>query len=258
MTKHIELYRTHSRWSDPGHLRQAVVEVAAVPEIVARVVSGLILHAWLVPMHNVAVPATAVHDYWKGRHVREILECLWRRDGREFTVARPPQHRFFGCCRHYALLAAAIFRTHAVPARVRVGFATYFAPGFLEDHWVCEYWDGVQWRLLDAELDETAVQHFGITFSPWDVPRGQFLDASSTWCALRQGKLDPGQIGLSTLGLPGVWFAAHSVLRDIAALNKEELFPWDTWSVGRTCGPGREPPHRTAAHLSVDCLCLGG
>jgi hypothetical protein len=116
-------------------------------------------------------PAKKVIEAWTRQaffpHVREILECLLRRDGRELTITRPPQHRFFGCCRH-ALLAAAIFRTHAVPARVRVGFATYFTPGFLEAHWVCEYWDGAQWRLLDAELDETA------------VPHGQFLDASST------------------------------------------------------------------------------
>ena len=39
-----------------------------------------------------------------------------------------------------------------MPARLRVGFATYFTPGYLEDHWVCEYHPGDRWRLLDPEL----------------------------------------------------------------------------------------------------------
>jgi hypothetical protein len=60
------------------------------------------------------------------------------------------------------------------------------------------------------------------------------------------------------LGLAEVWFAAQRVLRDIAALNKEEMFPWDTWSVGRACGPGQEPPHRTAAHLDTVANVLYG
>jgi hypothetical protein len=74
----------------------------------------------------------------------------------------------------------------------------------------------------------------------------------------RQGALDPGKVGLSALGLAGVWFAAQSVLRDIAALNKEEMFPWDTWSVGPTCGPGQETPPRTAAHLDTVANVLRG
>ena len=44
-----------------------------------------------------------------------------------------------------------------LPSRLRVGFATYFVRGFHEDHWLCEYWDGDTWRLLDAELDDESV-----------------------------------------------------------------------------------------------------
>lgn len=151
-----------------------------------------------------------------------------------------------------------MLRTHAVPARLQAGFATYLASGFLEDHWLCEYWDGEQWRLLDAELDEPAVRASGVTFLPWDVPREQFIDGSSAWCRLRDGELDPAKIGLSVLGLTGAWFAAQSVLRDIAALNKEEMLPWDTWSVGREFAPGQGVPRHIEESLDTVARLLGG
>jgi hypothetical protein len=135
------------------------------------------------------------------------------------------------------------------PARCRVGFAAYFNPGFLEDHWVCEYWDGAGWRLLDAQLDETAVRENGIPFSPTDVPRDQFVDAEATWQRLRRGDLDPARVGLSVLGLTGAWFVVGNVMLDVAALNKEEMLPWEKWSLGRECGPGQDPSPAWAEQL---------
>jgi hypothetical protein len=228
----VDPYRTHSRWSDPGHLASRLVEVSPVADTVARVVSGLVLDPFLAGMRGVEMPPGALEDR-DARSVKVILARLLSRDGRALAIARTPETRFLGCCRQYALLATSVFRAHGVPARARVGFAAYFTPGFLEDHWVCEYWDGERWRLLDANLDEAAVADFGVTFAPWDVPRDAFVDASSAWRRVRAGALDPARMGLSAYGLAGAWFVANNVLRDAAALNKDEMLPWDFWSVAR-------------------------
>jgi hypothetical protein len=115
-------------------------------------------------------------------------------------------------------------------------------PGHFEDHWLCEYWTDDGWRLLDAELDDRYRAAMRLDFPPTDVPRAVFLDASTTWCRVRACEIDPATVGLAALGIAGDWFAAHSVLRDAAALNKIELLPWETCSIGRDFGPGRSVP----------------
>ena len=251
MAQDVDPYRTQSRWSDPGRWALQLAKLPGDPESVARVVSGLVLDPFLARRRGVDVPASALDDDWQGRTVEAILDRLLARDASALVAARVPGARFFGCCRHYAVLATAVFRAHGVPARARVGFAAYFTPGFLEDHWVCEYRDGERWRLLDASLDDGAVADFAVAFPPSDVPRDQFIDASTAWSRVRAGQLDPATTGLSEIGLAGAWFVANNVLRDVAALNKEEMLPFDFWSLARDIAPravgapaGDVPPDR--------------
>jgi len=110
----------------------------------------------------------------------------------------------------------------------------------------------------DAQLDETAVRDFGISFPPWDVPRDQFIDGSTAWCRARAGELDPSRMGLSGLGLSGMWFAAGEVMLDVAALNKEEMLPWEKWSVGRELGPGATVPASWLTELDTVAGALAG
>ena len=111
------------------------------------------------------------------------------------AVAEARRARALGLCAGFTRLATAVFRSHGVPARCSAGFAAYFSPT-LEDHWVCEYWDGATWRLLDAQLGEHTARDPGIRFSPIDVPRDQFLDASTAWRRMRAGEIDPSTMGL--------------------------------------------------------------
>ena len=141
-------------------------------------------------------------------------------------------------CSHYALLACGIMRHHGVPSRLRVGFATYFGPELYPDHWLCEYWDGHVWRLADAELDVDTRKENGIAFEPWDVPRDRFLTAGQAWLGVDEGNLDPRMFGIS--GLVGAWFIAGSVVRDLAALNRHEMLPWDYLGIARDLSP-QEP-----------------
>ena len=235
MAEQQNVYRSHSRWSDPGKHTPWLREVPPTTGAIVRHLPGLVMHCGEARLLGLAVPERALQDV-EVRRAERLLDLVLSRDGRPATDPRDPAARFFGVCAHFALLATAVLRTHGVPARVRVGFARYFVPEAWEDHWVTEYWDGAGWRLLDAQLHESMRSVLGIAFPPWDVPREQFHDASTAWQRLRAGDLDPGRVGVSSVGLTGAWFAAQSVLRDVAALNKEEMLPWDTWGPGREVG----------------------
>jgi hypothetical protein len=252
----VDIYRTHSPWSDPGRFTPILATVPPDPAAIVQTVSGLLMHPFFAAERGLPVPEPATDD----REVHGVASMLARvlaRSHEALAVARPMSERFFCVCAGYALLATAVFRTHGIPARCRVGFAAYFTADTLVDHWLCEYWDGGSWWLLDAELDDRTRADHGIAFSPTDVPRALFLDASTAWRRLRMGEIDPAKIGLPDMGLRGAWFVAHSVLRDAAALNKIELLPWETWSIGREFGPGREPSedHTRALDAVAAELC---
>jgi hypothetical protein len=226
----LETYRTQSFWSDPGRWAPLVAEIPPVPEVVVRVVSGLLCHPFLAPMRNVELPASAEAD--RGiRSVETMLERLLSRDNRPLTVSRTPESRFFCVCSGFARLAASIFRAHSIPARCRVGFAAYFTPGFLEDHWVCEYWDEAaqDWKLGDAQIDDVQLKLFDVDFDLMDVPRDKFLVAGDAWRLCRDGDADPAKFGLSIMNEAGYWWIAANLLRDVAALNNMEMLPWDVW-----------------------------
>jgi hypothetical protein len=257
MADDVDAYRSQSRWSDPGRWTPILGEIPPEPAAIVRAVSGILLHPFMAPLRGVAIPPAAADDR-ELRSVEAILDRVRARDPRGLDVERAPEDRGFCVCAGFARVATAAFRTHGVPARCRVGFAAYFNPGFLEDHWVCEYRDGGAWRLLDAQLDEPTIRECGIAFSPTDVPRDQFVDASSAWRRVRARELDPAKMGLSVLGLVGTWFVVGNVMLDVAALNKEEMLPWEKWSIARECGPGQDVPPASAEKLDRVTRLLAG
>jgi hypothetical protein len=133
-------------------------------------------------------------------HIRPLegmLHTLRALEDRPLTVARPVHRRLVGRCHHFVLLLVAMLRSKGIPARARCGFGAYFNPPFLEDHWVCEYWRAAErrWALADPQFDPT-------------------------WRA---------RLGIELVKLRGLWFVAGSLVRDVAALNKIEMLPWDVW-----------------------------
>jgi hypothetical protein len=147
------------------------------------------------------------------------------------TQPRPPDRRLACRCRNFTLFLVAPLRAKGIPARARCGFAAYFNPGHYEDHQVCEYWNASEqrWQLVDAQLDEVWRARLGIDFDVLDVPRNQFLVAADAWQACRTDGANAQQFGISFAQLYGLWFIAGSLIRDLAALNKMEMLPWDAW-----------------------------
>ncbi len=165
------------------------------------------------------------------RPIEAMLDRLLAMDDRPLSVARPVEKRLLGRCRAFMLLLVAMLRSKGVPARGRCGFGAYFNPPYFEDHWVCEYWSAAEarWILVDPQFDEVWRRKLNIRHDIHDVPRDQFLVAPEAWDRCRKGAADPSKFGIGFAGLRGLWFVAGDLVRDLAALNKVELLPWDIW-----------------------------
>jgi hypothetical protein len=122
-------------------------------------------------------------------------------------------------------------RHQGFPARARCGFGAYFIPDHFEDHWVAEYWNAEQqrWILVDAQLDALQCEALKIPFDPLDVPRDQFIVGGRAWQMCRSGRADPDSFGI--FDMKGMGFVRGDFIRDVAALNKVELLPWDCWGI---------------------------
>lgn len=243
-------YASQSVESDPADLRGLLDTLPKDPRRLLDVVSGLILDTAFVASLGVVCPPDSADDV-EIRRLPEMLRRILTRGPGSLATARPPENRFIGACRHYALLACSAFRHHGVPARVRVGFANYFEPGFYDDHWITEYWEGAGWRLMDSELTSEVRRHFGVTFDPCDVPRDRFVSAGRAWRDVRAGRMDSEKCGVWSIGIAGVWFVAGSVVRDLASLNKREMLPWDYWGISRDMRPGIPVSEAAAAHIDT-------
>jgi hypothetical protein len=68
-----------------------------------------------------------------------------------------------------------------------------------------------------------------VPFDPLDVPRDQFIVGGLAWQLCRSGQADPEQFGI--FDMHGLDFVRGDFLRDVAALNKVELLPWDCWGL---------------------------
>jgi hypothetical protein len=68
-----------------------------------------------------------------------------------------------------------------------------------------------------------------IPFDPLDVPREQFIGGGLAWQMCRSGAADPDSFGI--FDMHGLGFIRGDFIRDVAALNKVELLPWDCWGL---------------------------
>ncbi len=223
-----------TEWAEPGVMTSAGKYSGLLDGLpgdaagIARVVQGLLIHEFWAGAYGVTL-AEQDRDRVNLRRVEQVLDAVVSRDDRPLGVPREPAQRIAANCRGFSVLAVALFRARGVPARARCGFGAYFKPGWFEDHWVVEYFDGGRWKLLDAQIDGVQREHLAIGFDLSDVPRDQFVIAGDAWTRTRQGLADPDRFGLTAIGEAGAWWIAANLMRDAAALDNAELLPWDVW-----------------------------
>ena len=184
------------------------------------------------------------------RPADRIAAILLELDPAPLDTGRPPDRRVVGTCRHFAVLSCALLRRRGIPARVRCGFATYFQPGRGLDHWITEYRRDGRWVRMDTEVLGGSVLR-----RPAELEPGQFLSGGEAWVAHRQGRIDA-----ATFGVPGTenWGPAEirgNAIRDLAALNKIEMLPWDEWGRMTASYDGATGPDYDELMDTVAAVC---
>jgi hypothetical protein len=143
-------YATQSRVTDPGRFTDRLSEIPGDLRQMRAAARQLVFHyrAGGDYAENGIDPGRIAEI--DTRYARDMLARIFELADRPLTGKRAPSERIVGCCRDFTVLFLAMARQHGVPARARVGFATYFVPGWFLDHVIAEVWDTGQqrWRLI--------------------------------------------------------------------------------------------------------------
>jgi len=215
-------YAAQSAYSDPGAY---VALIDALPTDIAgltEVVRNVLIHYRGGGVELTGDRLEEVNHRW----LEAALATDQRRNGTSLATPREPADRVAGCCRDFTLLTVSALRHQGIPARSRIGFASYFAPGFNHDHVVAEYWNGERWVMVDPQIEPG--EYWG--FDVHDLPKGKFRSAAEVWLAFRAGEIDADDYGVDpSLPLRGGWFVRDYVFLQLAHLQGDELLLWDGW-----------------------------
>ncbi|MGH7758613.1 MAG: transglutaminase-like domain-containing protein [Candidatus Dormibacteria bacterium] len=233
-----EYWATSARITAPGVAASAIAALPADPAALRAVSQRLVIHyaeqerwgEWGVGVERLPEVDT--------RYAAASFDRLRAMGPADLAAERPPAQRMVGCCRDFTVLYLTMARDKGVPARGRVGYASYFRPGWWVDHEMVELWDPGQrrWRLVEPEIVDDYVPPDGEgAFDPLDVPRERFLTGAEAWARARAGQLDPERcLVVPELEEPYTrsWSSLrHHVVQDLAALRKQEMLLWDQWGI---------------------------
>jgi hypothetical protein len=228
----LGFYTEHSPITDPGPYRHLFDSVPRDVGGVVRVVQGLLMHPAAAKLYG---EPPEEGPGWGYRTVAEILERVLALDDVPLTTARPPGRRLRGNCRNFAVLCVSMLRHRGVPARRRVGFATYLPGRHSYTHEVAEYWDAAQrrWVLVDPQNDDVTIaaqraffdsigQPARARYDTLDLVRDEQLVLGGTaWRRCRSGHADPD--GFRCGGQTGWREIEITLLQELDSLNKAEL-----------------------------------
>jgi hypothetical protein len=142
-------HSVQSLYSDPRECAGLFDEIEPTVQAVSAMARNVVVH---YRASGRQLPEHSREDI-SLRWVDAILATDQTRHQTPLTVHRRTDDLVQGCCRGYTLLAVAALRHHGVPARSRVGFASYLSPTtWHHDHVGVEAWLGGRWRRFDTEL----------------------------------------------------------------------------------------------------------
>ena len=226
----LAYFAAHGIISDPGRFAHLYDILPHDISQLCRIIQGLLIHTIWAERYGEKLSEERMASA-SIRHVDRMLEQIQETNSEPIEQSRNLNERFVGNCRTFSVLLASMLRHQGKPARARCGFGRYFKTGWYEDHWICEHWseEHHRWIMVDAQLDDFQCHELEIGFDPLDVPRDQFIVGGKAWLSCRNGETNPDNFGI--FDMRGMWFIRGNLVRDIAALNKAELLPWDGWGL---------------------------
>ena len=223
-------YIQQGRISNPGVFAPLFDVLPDSIEELVKIVQGLTIHVYWAGSYGLKIPDTRMPEL-QLRTMEKRLASLLELDSRPYQEARPIDKKQIGNCRDFSLLLVSMLRHKGIAARARCGFGVYFLDNHYEDHWVVEYWNTKlkRWVMVDAQLDNLQCETLKIRFNPLDVPRDQFIVGGKAWQMCRLHGEDPTKFGIFDMN--GMGFIRGNTVRDLAALNRVEMLPWDCWGI---------------------------
>lgn len=221
-------------WSTPGRMttfdENATSGIPADPVALRAIVPTLLVHPGWAAAYDVEVDEAREAET-NLRDCGSMTAALLGRLDAPLTSHRRPRDRITGTCRNFTVFHVGLLRSVGIPARARCGHASYFEAGRWIDHWVTEWWNAseARWVRADPQLDDIQRSMLQLDWSADDLPPGAFLTGGECWVAIRDGRIDPEVCGIFDMW--GSWFVRSNTVRDLAALNKCELLPWDVWGI---------------------------
>jgi hypothetical protein len=222
----LQHYARHDLLTHPAGLASLYDALPAAAPALCDVMSGLIIHTSWADKYGIPSGTPLPRET---KPVADRLAEIQQRFGGSLIAHRAPTQRPFGTCRDFALLMCSALRHRAIPARVRCGFATYFAGRRYADHWICEYWIAEQqrWAAADAQIDALQREHLAIGFDTADLPNGAFVSAPEAWALAQSGDVSSDDFGHGEAN--GLWFLSLNLHRDLLALASRHVSAWDSW-----------------------------
>lgn len=222
----LQHYAQQDLLTHPAGLASLYDALPAGASALCDAMSGLIIHTSWADKYGIPSGTPLPRET---KPVADRLAEIQQRFGGSLLTHRAPTQRPFGTCRDFALLMCSALRHRAIPARVRCGFATYFAGRRFADHWICEYWIAEQqrWAAADAQIDALQREHLAIGFDTADLPNGAFVSAPEAWGLVRSGAASADDFSHGDAN--GLWFLSLNLHRDLLALASRHVSAWDSW-----------------------------
>lgn len=225
-----DFYRTQSPITHPKQFASQFDSLPTDIPSLCKIVQGWVYHYFAdEQFFGFHPPQERMYEV-DSRYAPRILSRLLELDNRPILENRAPDKRILGCCRDFSVLFAMLCRHVGKIARTRSGFSSYFTEGYFIDHVMVEIWDEIdnRWIQIDPELPVGV-----FPFNVQDMPANKFILAGRAWQMCRTEGANPDLFGLgpdSPDDVKGLHFIQSRLLQDVAALNKQEMLCWDTWS----------------------------
>lgn len=235
MIDQTEYYSKHSPMTylpDTPEIKTLIEELPdTVPEI-AKIVQNTLLHIFWVERYGEKVSEERSKEV-NIRSAADILRRAYELKPEKLIDKRKLSEKVIGNCRDFTVLSVALMRHKGIPARARCGFGAYFSTPDMKlqymDHWVVEYWNKNRWVMVDSQLDDFQSEALKIDFDPLNVPPNRFITGGAAWRMCRKEGANPDTFGINEMS--GLGFIMGDMIRDLAALDKVPLLPWDCWGL---------------------------